>query len=76
VNILTALAWGAFAFHEFADITVAGAVRLVSALAAVLCGLLLILTHTGSDPAHSRTDALPPSSAVGDATTAGEPEAR
>jgi len=54
VNILTALAWGAFVFHEFDDITRAIVVRLVLALAAVLSGLLLILAYATTDTASVR----------------------
>jgi glucose uptake protein len=57
VNILAALAWGAFAFGEFDDIPAAVAIRLALALAAVLAGLLLIVSHTGSDPDAGRVGA-------------------
>lgn len=49
VNVLTALAWGAFVFHEFANLRAAVAARLALALVAVLGGLLLILRHSQAD---------------------------
>lgn len=49
LNIVTALCWGALAFHEFDAIASATVGRLVLGLAAVMAGLLIIIRSRGGD---------------------------